>query len=598
MLQNLKKLLYFLTPEERKGSSILLSMILIMALLDMIGVVSIMPFMAVLTNPELIQTNNFLNTLFQLLGTFGVQTEQQFLFSLGIIVFILLVLSLTFKALTLYVQIRFTTMREYSIGKRLMEGYLYQTYGWFLNRNSANLSKNILSETNAIIANGIAPMITLIAQSAVVIALVSLLFLVNSKVTLISSIILGLSYLFLYKIARGLITRIGHTRFRDNKLRFSAVSESFGAIKELKVSGSEHFYLERFVLPAERYSRNSATSSIIGQLPRYAIEIIAFGGMILLVLYLMIRSNSFNNVLPIISVYVLAGYRLMPALQQIYLAITKLRFIGPALDALHNDLKSLKPKMLYNEAETLLFKKSITLNHIHYHYPDTSRIALKDINLNIPIYTKVGFVGVTGSGKTTAVDIILGLLEPQKGTLEVDGNIIKKNNSRSWQRLIGYVPQHIYLADDTIAANIAFGIDKNDIDINAVEHAAKIANLDEFVTNELPLKYQTTVGERGVRLSGGQRQRIGIARALYRKPQVLILDEATSALDNLTERAVMDAVHNIQKPITIIMIAHRLSTVKKCDKIFLFEGGKLKGQGTYDELIEFNDRFRVTATNL
>lgn len=598
MIQNLKKLLYLLTPEERKGSGILLSMILIMALLDMIGVVSIMPFMAVLTNPELIQTNNFLNTLFQLLGAFGVETEQQFLFSLGIIVFMLLVLSLTFKALTLYVQIRFSTMREYSIGKRLMEGYLHQTYSWFLNRNSADLSKNILSEINAIIANGIGPMITLIAQSAVVITLVSMLFLINPKVTLISSITLGLSYLFLYKIARGLITRIGHTRFRDNKLRFSAVSESFGAIKELKISGLEHIYLERFSIPAERYSRNNATSSTIGQLPRYAIEIIAFGGMILLVLYLMIRSTSFNSILPIISVYVLAGYRLMPALQQIYLAITKLRFIGPALDALHNDLKSLKPKLVYNEAETLLFKKSITLNHIHYHYPDTSRTALKDINLSIPIHTKVGLVGVTGSGKTTTVDIILGLLEPQQGTLEVDGNIIKKDNCRSWQQSIGYVPQTIYLSDDSLAANIAFGVDKNDIDIDAVERAAKIANLDEFIINELPLKYQTTVGERGVRLSGGQRQRIGIARALYRKPQVLILDEATSALDNLTEKAVMDAVHNIQNPITIIMIAHRLSTVKKCDKIFLLEGGKLKGQGTYDELLEFNESFRATATNL
>ena len=258
----------------------------------------------------------------------------------------------------------------------------------------------------------------------------------------------------------------------------------------------------------------------------------------------------------------------------------------------------MKPKLVYNEAETLSFNKSITLNNIHYHYPDTSRTALKDINLSIPIHTKVGLVGVTGSGKTTTVDIILGLLEPQQGTLEVDGKIIKKDNSRSLQRLIGYVPQNIYLADDTLAANIAFGTDTNDIDIDAVERAAKIANLDEFVVNELPLKYQTTVGERGVRLSGGQRQRIGIARALYHKPQVLILDEATSALDNLTERAVMNAVHNIQNPITIILIAHRLSTVKKCDKIFLLEGGKLKGQGTYKELLESNESFRATATNL
>ena len=208
--------------------------------------------------------------------------------------------------------------------------------------------------------------------------------------------------------------------------------------------------------------------------------------------------------------------------------------------------------------------KSINLNHIHYHYPNSSSTTLKNINLNIPARKTVGLVGATGSGKTTTVDIILSLLEAQQGTLEVDGKVINKDNRRAWQRSIGYVPQQIFLADDTVAANIAFGVDPKNIDMKAVEHASKIANLHEFVVNELNLKYQTTIGERGVRLSGGQRQRIGIiVRALYNKPQVLILDEATSALDNLTEQAVMEAVHNLRKNITIILIAHRLSTVKK-----------------------------------
>jgi ABC-type multidrug transport system fused ATPase/permease subunit len=213
---------------------------------------------------------------------------------------------------------------------------------------------------------------------------------------------------------------------------------------------------------------------------------------------------------------------------------------------------------------------------------------LRDINLNIPAKSIVGFVGATGSGKTTLVDIILGLLEPQEGILLVDKQVLTKNNSRAWQRSIGYVPQHIYLSDDTITANIAFGIDSNLVDQDLVEKASKIANLHEFVTDELPKKYLTTIGERGVRLSGGQRQRIGIARALYHNPQVLILDEATSALDNETEKVVMDAVHNLNKDITIILIAHRLNTVKNCDIIFKLEKGQLVAQGSYDKIIKEN----------
>jgi len=240
-------------------------------------------------------------------------------------------------------------------------------------------------------------------------------------------------------------------------------------------------------------------------------------------------------------------------------------------------------------------KKSISLNNIHFNYPNTSISTLKNINLSIPVYNTIGLIGATGCGKTTTVDIILGLLEAQKGTLEVDGKIITQENVRSWQRSIGYVPQQIYLSDDTILANIAFGVDVQDVNLKAVENAAKIANIHNFVTEELTKKYQTKIGERGIRLSGGQRQRIGIARALYHNPKLLILDEATSALDNLTEKAVMDAVHNLGNDITIILIAHRLSTVKKCDTIFLLEKGQLKEQGTFDKLIKVNKQFEKTA---
>jgi ABC-type multidrug transport system fused ATPase/permease subunit len=592
-MQPLKKLLDLLTSHERKRAGLLLGMILVMALLDMLGVASIMPFMAVLANPELVETNAILKAAYAASSHLGVDTPQQFLFALGMLVFVLLVGSLAFKAFTTYAQLRFTRMREYSIGKRMVEGYLHQPYSWFLNRHSADLGKTILSEVGTVIGGGVMPVMNLVTQGAVAIALLTLLIVIDPKLALIVGLTLAAAYGLIFKTTSGLLARMGTERVKANQERFTAVSEAFGAAKEVKVGGLEHAYIQRFADPAQTYARHLASALAIGQLPRFALEAIAFGGMLLVMLYLMAQSGSFASALPIIALYAFAGYRLMPALQQIYGALTQLRFTGPALDALHKDLMSLQPAGPNTQQPAMPLTQAITLNNIVYRYPNAVTPALKGISLSIPAKSTVGLVGATGSGKTTTVDLILGLLDAQEGTLAIDGEPITEHNKRSWQRAIGYVPQQIYLSDDTVASNIAFGIAPEKIDQAAIEKAAKIANLHEFVTNELPQGYGTTVGERGVRLSGGQRQRIGIARALYHNPQVLILDEATSALDNLTEQAVMEAVYNLGHEITIILIAHRLSTVKNCDQIVLLEQGAMKAKGCYDELVHGNAQFRT-----
>ena len=584
-MQTFKKLLFLLTPLERKRAGLLLIMILIMSLLDMAGVASILPFMAVLTNPSLIETNFILNSMFKASSIFGVENNKQFIFALGALVFSLLIISLTFKALTSYAQVRFVQMREYTIGKRLIESYLHQPYSWFLSRHSADLGKTILSEVQQLISDGMTPLMELIAKGMVTITLITLLIIVDPILTLIVGLSLSTAYLIIFYFVSKYLNQSGSKRLINNQLRFTTVNEAFGAAKEVKIGGLEQAYIKRFSNAAQIYARVQASQRVIAQLPRFILEGIAFGGILLMILYSMSQTGNFNSALPIISLYVFAGYRLMPAVQQIYEAFTQLTFITPSLDKLYDDLKNLKPFNENQDQDILPFNKSIILKNIHYNYPNASRTILKDISLNISAKSTVGLVGATGSGKTTTVDIILGLLEPQKGTLEIDGKIIRKQNSRSWQRSIGYVPQQIFLADDTIAANIAFGLEPKEINQEAVEKASKIANLHEFVIDELPKKYQTTIGERGVRLSGGQRQRIGIARALYHNPQLLILDEATSALDNQTEKAVMDAIDNLDKNITIIQIAHRLNTLKKCDKIFLLEKGELKKDAKYDELI-------------
>ena len=597
-MQILKKFLFLLSPNERKYSIILLFMILIMALIDMIGVASILPFITVLINPEIVERNIFLNFLYQKSNVFGVETFQQFLFALGILVFIILVISITFKALTSYLVLRFTQMLEFTISKRLVEGYLNQPYSWFLNRHSADLGKSILSEVGIIVGHGLTPLMELFSKSFVVIALITLLIFIDPKIAIVAGFTILMSYSLIYKLTRSYLKRIGKERLTANNLRFTAVSEAFGSAKEVKVGGIEEPYIKRFANPAKIFAKHTATSQVLSQLPRFALEVIAFGGMLLVILYLMLKSGSFVNIIPIIALYTFAGYRLMPALQSIYGALTQLRFVSPALDEMYKDIKSLKPTLMKNHISVLPLKDSININNIYYDYPNSSRNILKNVDFKISANTIVGIVGETGSGKTTTVDIILGLLEPKKGSLEVDGILIDESNKRSWQRSIGYVPQHINLIDDTLSANIAFGIEANEINHDAVLNASKIANLHEFVINELSDKYQTTIGERGVRLSGGQRQRIGIARALYRKPQVLILDEATSALDNLTEQKVMEEVSKLRNNLTVILITHRLTTVKNCDKIFLLDKGKLVGQGSYEELYRSNLQFKATASNI
>jgi ABC-type multidrug transport system fused ATPase/permease subunit len=594
-MQIIKKLFFFFTPKERKQAIFLLLITLVMALMDMLGIASIMPFIAVLANPELVETNYILKTAFQTSAIFGVKTINNFLFFLGILVFFMLVVSLIFKALTNYFQANFSQMCECSIGKRLVEVYLQQPYSWFLSRNSADLNKNILSEVEEIIGSGLNPMINFITQIIVVFTLLMLLILVDPLITAIVTFTLGISYIIIFSIVRNFIKKIGYERLKNNELRYNSVNEAFGAFKEIKVGGLEQVYMQRFYFPAKEYAKNKANMQVISQLPRFILEIVAFGGMVLLMLYFLSKNGNYANAIPIIALYAFAGYRLMPALQQIYNSVSQLRFIKPAIDNLQNDLATLQTVRIDSSKDILEVKINICLKDLYFSYPNIARTALKNINITIPACSSVGLVGATGSGKTTVVDIILGILTCQQGSLQVDGQIINEDNVRAWQRSIGYVPQQIYLADDTLEANIAFGIEPKNFDKKKIERVAKIAQLHEFVINELPLKYDTRIGERGVRLSGGQRQRIGIARALYRNPQVLIMDEATSALDNLTEREVMQAINKNGLNITIIVIAHRINIVKDCDIIFLLEKGELKEQGTFNQLKISNDYFRETT---
>jgi ABC-type multidrug transport system fused ATPase/permease subunit len=591
----IKKFLYLLSSNERKKFILLIFMIFIVAIFEMLGVASIMPFIAVLTNPSLVETNIILINLYSFMVNMGLKNNTDFVFFLGVFLFFFLTVSILFKALTMYAQFRFILMCEYTIGKRVLEKYLRQPYVWFLSRNSSDLGKNILSELQNIVANGALNLMILLTQSFVFMTIIFLLLFIEPNITLIIFASFSLIYLFIYKYFRSYLKSIGQDRFEANKNRFKAINVALGSSKELKINGLEKFFLDRFSIPARKYATYQTNAQLISLFPRLILEILSFGGMLILILFLLRNNNNFVDVLPVITLFAFAGYRLMPAIQQIYNSITQIKFVEPALDQLYTDYKSLENEenIIKEKKDNITVNKYISLKNVNFKYPNSSKTVLKFDNLTVKANSSVALVGTTGSGKTTALDFLSGLLKCDKSLLEVDGNIINSNNLRVWQKSIGYVPQQIYLVDDTVASNIAFGINADDINYKLVEDVAKIANIDNFILNDLPQKYKSIIGERGIKLSGGQRQRIGIARALYRKPKVLILDEATSALDNHTETLIVKSLEKLDDKITIIMVAHRLSTVKNCNKIFLFDNGEIKAEGTFNELSKTNNFFFI-----
>ena len=582
MIDAIKKIIGLLTSHERKKTLILLLMMVLVALFDVTGVASILPFTAVLANPELIHNNSILNFFYKQLNF---SSDSSFLLALGGAVFLLMILTLLCKGLGLYFQLMFTLKREYSISSRLLEGYLAQPYAWFLQRNSASLAKTVFSEVNQVVLGGILPLLNIVAHGSIVCILLIMLLLIDPFLALTTGFVLGLMYILLYRASNKFLVRIGKECADANHNRFHAISEVFGAVKEVKFAGLEKIYLERFSKEAKIYASHQASERLLGQLPRFGLEAIAFGGMMAVLLYLIAKSESVAAALPIIALYAFSGYRLMPALQQIYVSVTSIKFSKSALDALCSDLLNINEKKNIEEnLPPIEFNKEILIKNASFFYDGSSRAALDEINLRIDAKSSIAFVGKTGSGKTTLIDIILGLLRPSSGSFFVDEIEIDSNNMRSWQSLLGYVPQQIFLTDNTIEANIAFGVLKNDdIDHDAVIKAAKIACLHDVV-EALPLGYQTIVGERGVRLSGGQRQRIGIARALYKKPRILVFDEATSALDNSTESALLESIKMNCEDITLIMVAHRLSTVRDCKQICLLDQGVILAKGSHELL--------------
>ncbi len=598
MTGTVQKLREILTRREKIQVGILLIAIIAMAFSQAVGVASVLPFISLVMDPEIVFENQYLYWIYD---TFNFTSINRFIIFAGVVMFFIIILSNGISAFATWLKLRFAWMNNHRLSRRLLEKYLSMPYAYFLNQNSADLSKNVLSEVNNLTSNYLIPLLTIVTRGMVAIFLLLMLFWVDVAVSFIALFVLGGAYVFIFFRINKTLKHRGILRRTANKMRFKAVSEAFGGIKETKVLNREPFFLERYSRESLKQARLMSWNAVIGQIPRFMLEAVAFGGIIVFVLVLLLTREDARQVIPLASLFAFAGYRLMPALQEIFTSFTKMQFNMAVLDGIYEDFTRVEEDEVagtfakLEKADKLPFTKAIILEKVSYYYPNTNIAVVKEIDLTVKRNTMIALVGPTGAGKTTLVDIILGLLPPQQGRVLIDDIPLDNKNTIKWQRNIGYVPQHIYLSDDTIARNIAFGVPDQHIDREALQMAARIANIHDFIANELSQGYETLVGERGIRLSGGQRQRIGIARALYHDPEVLVFDEATSALDGVTEEMVLKAMENAARLKTLIVIAHRLTTVKSCDVVYVLDRGRIVAEGTYDQLMGSSEQFRKMA---
>ena len=585
-----------LTPAHRRKLLVLALLVFASGFFEIAGVASIMPFMGMIVDPRLALENRWIAPLHQLFPL----SPREFMMLLGAIVLGVLFLSNLVSALTTWSILRFSFTAGRDLSKMMFAVYLNHPYLFFLGRNTSELAQNTLFEIGRLVNNILIPFLTVLSRTVIVLFILGLLLVVNPGIALLSGLVLGGAYGGIYLLVRRSLSRTGQEVSKENSRRFQVASETFSGIKDIKILGREEAFFNLFAIPVERYTYFQAKSQMVSLLPRYAMETLAFGGIIVIVLALLSMGGNLATTLPLISLYALAGYRLMPSLQQIFANWSLIRFNLPAIDKVVSDIESLPgrepakaeprdvsiPNVPSPVSQPLPLRREICLSEVSFSYPGREEKVLDRVSLTIPANVSVGIVGSTGSGKTTTLDILLGLLEPGEGELRIDGIPVTAKNRRQWQASLGYVPQQIMLIDDTVKNNIAFGIPEGEIEMDRVVRAARLAHLHDFILSELPKGYDTGIGERGVRLSGGQRQRIGIARALYHDPAVLVLDEATSALDNMTESVIMEALATLSRQKTILMVAHRLTTVRDCDMIVVLDRGRISDIGTYHELME------------
>lgn len=591
-----KKAWALLDLRERRNARIVLGVIIIGALSSAVMVGSVMPFLAVLADPSRIETTPVLAWAYD---AFGFSTTHSFLVGLGFASFAVIVLSSAIQVARTWAVARFSMMRIHSISQRLLATYLSQPYTFFLNRHTGEMGPRVLADSEKVVHQFLRPAAEFVGACLTTFAIVVLLFWIEPMVTFVAFTALGGMYGAIYFSTRRFLRHLGQDRLEANHERFRIANESLTGIKDIKLLGRESAYLDRYSGPSMRMANTEVRIAVFTLVPQFALQALAFGGVIVLCLVLIDPAGlesgaAVGGLLPAIGVFAFAGQRLLPELSRLYQSLAQIKAGAASVEAIHEDLvlRNGAKGMSIAPTKSLGLKHTLRLERVSFSYSNADDAGVCDLSLTIRAGEKIGIVGSTGAGKTTLADLILGLLQPDQGEIFADAKPLKQDNLRAWMQSVGYVPQDIFLTDAPIAENIALGVPPNEIDADRVKKAARIAQIDRFVEEELPEGYRTNVGERGVRLSGGQRQRIGIARAMYHDADLIVFDEATSALDNLTEAEVMSAIDALPGDKTVIMIAHRLSTVRTCDRIVVLHRGQIVGFDNWKNLSAENEAFR------
>jgi ATP-binding cassette, subfamily B, bacterial PglK len=546
---------------------------------QVIGVTSIFPFLAVASDPERIRHSQFGLRFLALLPSMG---NRELLITAGVIAIVGLLLSNAVNLLAEYARTRYANSFAHWLRVRLLRRMASQPYSYFLQRNSGDLLRKIMGDVSNYTSSILLPLLDSIARALTAALLLATLFLVQPVIALFAALGLGTYYFTIFRllsrkrqeISQGLRTAFGGS--------FCDAQQMLGGIKPIKVHRAEEHFLSRFAGHSAVVAQMSARVPIIANSARYLIEPLAFGGLVLAVVVLAMRGRDFSDILPNVGVMAVAGYRLLPSLQLLYGQVTQFTSMRYSLDevfeefvAAEHDEQSDNVEISLEKPRPIEWQDAITLDEVSFIYPGTDRLVLDRFSITIRKNTSIGFIGPTGSGKSTLIDLLLGLHRPTSGRVLIDGKPLTPELIPSWQATIGYVPQELFLIDDTIARNIALGVPDNYIDNERLREVCSLSQILDFIESELREGLQTIVGERGVRLSGGERQRLGLARALYHRPSLLLLDEATSALDVATEAKLLEALRGLSGKLTMVVAAHRLSAVAGCEKLVDLDNSRL-----------------------
>ena len=568
-------------------------MIIFSSFLETISVLSIGPFMTLVSSPETINSNFYTSKVYQYLN---IQEPNNFLILFGGLILFIMIISAFFSMITIWRLSILGGQIGADLSNRMFNYYVTRPLSFHLQTNSSQLASKLIVESNRLTHSVLLQFLYLNSKLILILMMIITILITVPIIAILSTLLFLVSYISIYRFASYRLNRNGIAISNESQSRMRTINESFGGIKDLLIHGLQTNFISKYKKSTDNYYSSWSSNQVLSLLPRYAIELTAYGTMISAILFLLFSfDNNIGKVLPIIAVFGLASMKMLPAFQQCYFSVSTMRANMNAYLVVRKELLDIRnQENSYDEdlepESELTFKEKVSLHGISFKYQENKDEVLNDISFDINANQTVGLVGASGSGKSTVINILIGLLQPTKGSITVDGQELTKANLGAWQQKIGFVSQDIFLLDASIKENIAFGYHPKDIDLKRIEKVLEMAQLDKFVLT-LPNGIDTSVGERGMQLSGGQLQRIGIARALYGNPEILVFDEATSNLDRISEKLIMETIATIGKSTTIIMIAHRLSTVKECDNIFLFNNGSLEDSGSYDYLQKTNSQF-------